>query len=217
MQAAGGFTQINHPTIFPSPPFPENQCRGCAWEYSDAETDYSSVDAVEIATGPAEFGPTGALGPNPFTVTGIQFWEEALAAGHKIAAVGSSDSHNAGRTPGGFTQSPIGTATTVVRAKELSPRGIRLAVKAGHTYVKVTGNDAPDLRFRATAAGRRPGDHGRHPALRRGTLHRPGARGRAGGLSARSAAADRDQGWRAAPIDSRHLGPTSSSTSKAAA
>jgi hypothetical protein len=156
VQAVGGFTQINHPTIFPSPPFPENQCRGCAWEYSDAETDYSSVDAVEIATGPAEFGPTGALGPNPFTVTGIQFWEEALAAGHKIAAVGSSDSHNAGLTPGGFTQSPIGTATTVVRTEELSPRGIGRAVKAGHTYVKVTGNDAPDLRFRATAAGAEP-------------------------------------------------------------
>ncbi len=156
VRAAGGFTQINHPTIFPSPPFPENQCRGCAWEYSAAETDYSSVDAIEIATGPAEFGPTGALGPNPFTVTGIEFWEEALAAGHKIAAVGSSDSHNAGRTPGGLTQSPIGTATTVVRAEALSPRGIRLAVKAGHSYVKVTGNDAPDLRFRASAAGAEP-------------------------------------------------------------
>lgn len=149
--AARGFTQINHPTIFPSPPFPRNQCRGCAWEYSDAETDYSKVDAIEIATGPAEFGPAGALGPNPFTVTGISFWEDALEAGHKIAAVGSSDSHNAGRTPGGITQAPIGTATTMVYAHELSNRGIRRAVRAGHTYVKVTGNDGPDVRLRATA------------------------------------------------------------------
>ena len=36
VRSAGGFTQINHPTIFPSPPFPEGLCRGCPWEYSDA-------------------------------------------------------------------------------------------------------------------------------------------------------------------------------------
>jgi hypothetical protein len=155
VHGSGGFTQINHPTIFPSPPFPASLCRGCSWSYSDEETDYSKVDAVEIATGPAGLDAPGEPGPNPFTVTGIEFWEEALAAGHKIAAVGSSDSHHAGRTPNPVTQAPIGTATTVVFADELSERGIRRGVEAGHTYVKVTGNDAPDLRFEARVPGSR--------------------------------------------------------------
>jgi len=41
-----GWTQVNHPTIFPSqvPTF-ANFCRGCSWAYSDAETDWSKVDA----------------------------------------------------------------------------------------------------------------------------------------------------------------------------
>lgn len=154
---AGGFTQINHPTIFPSPPFPAALCRGCPWEYSDAETDYSEVDGIEIATGPAGLQGPGEPGPNPFTVTGIEFWEDALDGGNKIAAVGSSDSHNAGRTPSPVTQAPIGTATTMVRADELSEDGIQCGVEAGHTYVKVTGNDGPDIRFR----GRRTGANGR--------------------------------------------------------
>jgi hypothetical protein len=40
-------------------------------------------------------------------------------------------------------------ATTVVYADELSERGIVKGVRAGHTYVKVWGNDGPDLRFSA--------------------------------------------------------------------
>jgi len=154
---AGGFTQINHPTIFPSPPFPTGLCRGCAWEYSDADTQYSKVDGIEIATGPAGLEGPGNPGPNPFTVTGIDFWERALDTGSKVAALGSSDSHNAGRTPNPVTQAPIGTATTMVRADELSEDGIQCGVEAGHTYVKVTGNDGPDIRFK----GRRPGSDGR--------------------------------------------------------
>ena len=153
IQSADGFAQINHPTIFPAPPFPPGLCRGCEWDYSPAQTGYENVDAIEIATGPAGLTTPGRPGPNPFTVTGIRFWEDALADGHKIAAVGSSDSHNAGRTPGGVTQAPIGTATTVVRADRLTAGSIRRGVKAGHTYVKVTGNDAPDLRFEARVPG----------------------------------------------------------------
>ena len=153
IRSAGGFTQINHPTIFPSPPFPEGLCRGCPWEYSDAQTDYSKVDGIEVATGPAGFRTGDTTGPNPFTVTAIEFWEDALAEGNRIAAIGVSDSHNAGRTPNPVTQAPIGTATTVVYADDLSERGIQRGVKAGHTYVKVTGNDAPDLRLTGRARG----------------------------------------------------------------
>jgi hypothetical protein len=145
----GGWTQINHPTIFPpTTPAAAALCRGCFWEYSEKETGYSRVDAYEVATGPAAFGTA----PNPFTVTAIAEYDRLLGLGHRMAAVGSSDSHNAGRTTSP-TQSPIGTAATAVRAAELSERGVLCAVRARHTYVKVTGSGGPDLRFTARPRG----------------------------------------------------------------
>lgn len=161
VHAARGFTQINHPTIFPSsnPAF-RFLCRGCSWDYTATETDFSLVDAIEIQTGPAAFGNA----PNPFTIDAIAFWESALAAGHHIAAVGSSDSHRAGRTSDAF-QSPIGQATTMVYARRLSEGAIRRAVQRGHTYVKLLGNAGPDLRFEAT------GRQGRRRAIMGDRLH----------------------------------------------
>ena len=153
IHAAGGYTQVNHPTTFPAlvPGF-SNLCRGCSWEYSDAETQWDKVDAFEVQTGPAGTAePRGhELGPNPFTPLAIQWWDELRAAGHRITAVGSSDSHNAGGG-NGTTQSPIGEATTVVYAEELSEEGIQAAVEAGHAYVKFFSPQGPDLRFDAVA------------------------------------------------------------------
>jgi len=144
VHAAGGFTQINHPTIFPSTnPFFVQFCRGCPWDYTDAETDYSSVDAVEVNTGPPP--PV-----NPYALSAIAFYERALDTGAKIAAVGASDSHNAGRTAGFLSpQAPVGTPTTMVYADELSEAGIRRGVQRRHTYVKLTGGRGPDLRLTA--------------------------------------------------------------------
>jgi hypothetical protein len=142
----GGWTQINHPTIFPPvSPAAAAFCRGCFWEYSEAETDFSEVDAYEIATGPADIGSDTQ---NPFTVTAIAEYDRLLGLGHRIAAVGSSDSHDAGSGTGPF-DAPIGEATTVVFAPELSEDGIRRGVQARHTYVKVSGNAGPDIRFEA--------------------------------------------------------------------
>ena len=154
VREAGGFTQLNHPTIFPSavPVFPLF-CRGCPWDYSSAETDLRLVDAIEVATGFAGLQDLGGTGPNPFTVLALDFYERALQSGNHIAAVGVSDSHNAGRTPGGFTQSPIGTGATAVLAPELSEQAIRCGVRAGHTYAKVTGATGPDVRLEARAPG----------------------------------------------------------------
>jgi hypothetical protein len=154
VRAAGGFAQVNHPTNFPSdvPGF-GLLCRGCPWDYSDEETDYAKVDAIEVATGPAGLQESGTLGPNPFTPLAVEFYEHALAAGHHVAAVGASDSHNAGRRNNPVTQSPIGQATTVVHASELSEDGLRCAVEQGRTYVKVWGNDRPDLRLEARVPG----------------------------------------------------------------
>ena len=158
IREAGGWNQLNHVETFPSevPTF-GNLCRGCSWEYSDAETDYSLVDAIEVATGPGGLQQGPEPGPNPFTPLAIQFYERAIDSGGKnsnhIAAVGSSDSHNAGTPDDPVTQSPIGQATTVVRADELSEQAIGDGVRAGHTYVKIWGADGPDLRLEATAAG----------------------------------------------------------------
>ncbi len=150
VKRAGGFNQINHPTIFPSeiPAF-ANLCRGCSWSYPVAQTGYSSVDAIEVATGPAGIG---GQGPNPFTVTAIDFWEQRLAQGFRIAALGVSDSHDAGEADGP-TSSPIGTGSTAVLAEELSETAVECGVEAGHTYAKVTGAGGPDVRMEARPPG----------------------------------------------------------------
>jgi hypothetical protein len=145
----GGWTQVNHPTIFPPvDPAVAALCRGCFWEYSDAQTDWSKVDAFEVATGPADIGGT----QNPFTVTAIARYDELAGLGYRIAAVGSSDSHKAGDASGAL-DAPIGEARTVVYADELSERGIRCGVLGRHTYAKVSGAIAPDLRFSARPYG----------------------------------------------------------------
>ena len=68
---------------------------------------------------------------NPYALSAIAFYERALDTGAKIAAVGASDSHNAGRTAGFLSpQAPVGTPTTMVYADELSEAGIRRGVQA---------------------------------------------------------------------------------------
>ena len=159
--AAGGFTQINHPTIFPSQiPLLAAFCRGCPWDYTPAQTDYSKVDAIEIQTGPPGLDQPPRPGPNPFTPLAIRFWDEAIDEGgansNHIAATGSSDSHQAGDQGSGadsILASPIGEGTTVVYADELSESGIQEGVEAGHTYVKPFGQPGPDLRLEATENG----------------------------------------------------------------
>jgi hypothetical protein len=159
IQESGDWSQLNHVETFPSevPTF-GNLCRGCSWEYTDAETDYSKVDAIEVATGPAglDAAPVDPA-PNPFTPLALAFYEDALDADganrNRIAAVGSSDSHNAGRANDPVTQAPIGTAQTIVYADELSEDGIGEGVREQHTYVKTWGSDGPDLRFEAAMPG----------------------------------------------------------------
>lgn len=143
---SGGFGQINHPTTFPESIYGP-LCRGCAWDYTDAETGYANVDAVEVHNGIPEFGPA----PNPFTDTAIGFYEDALATGSHIAAVGSTDAHDASETSN--TQAAVGQVVTAVYAPSLSQGAITRAVKADRTYVKVFGADGPDLRVTGTCPG----------------------------------------------------------------
>jgi hypothetical protein len=137
---ADGWTQLNHPTTCPSSnPICLQICRGCPWDYTTKETKPQLVDAIEVHNGPS--GTT-------FTRTAIDFWDALLATGQRITAVASSDSHRAG---GG--DAPIGIGTTVVYAEELSERGVRDAILAGHAYVKAFGPGSPDLRFEGRVVG----------------------------------------------------------------
>ena len=43
----------------------------------------------------------------------------------------------------------------MVRARDLSERAVAAAVRAGHTYAKLIGNQGPDLRWSARWRGRR--------------------------------------------------------------
>ena len=133
---------------------------GVAWSYSPEETDYSEVDAIEIATGPQGSRlPPLDPGPNPFTPLAIFFWESALAGGDQIAAVGLqrfAPGRGGRRRPPRHHRCTDRQATTVVKADELSENAIQRGVEAGHTYVKLFGNDGPDLRFEATAPGLAP-------------------------------------------------------------
>lgn len=159
---AGGWTQINHPRIFPPAENPVFAllCRGCAWLYSDRETNFRKVDAIEVSTGPATQGPPDDPQTFSFTAGGIAYYQHALATGAHIAAVSVSDSHYAGK-PQNPTQTPVGYGATAVFAKQLSEKGITAAVKAGHTYAKVLGAQGPDLRFTARRGRHRAifGDH----------------------------------------------------------
>ncbi len=149
IQSEGNWTQINHPSIFKDAPA---ACRGCAWNYSDAETDFSEVDAIEVQTGPAGLPSAAPATPNPFTAAAIAYYEHALDSGAHIAAVGSSDDHQGGADVG-LTASPVGNATTVVYANELSEQGITDGVKGDHTYVKLFGNSGPEITLAADVPG----------------------------------------------------------------
>ncbi len=144
----GGWGQLNHPTTFLYSPA---ECRGCAWTYDDAATGWSAVDTMEIANGIADLNHGNPpLSLNPFTPLAIKLYEKRLAEGDRITAVGSSDDHKAGADYGSGTNPIVGQATTVVYARKLSPDGIKAGVKAGQTYVKVFGTDAPDVILEAT-------------------------------------------------------------------
>ncbi len=148
LQEGGGWTQVNHPTIFPSSNAAfVSFCRGCPWDWTPAETDYPHVDAIEVQTGPADI----AGNINPFTLDAIAFYEARLAAGDHVAAVASSDSHKADMVDA--TTAPIGRGATVVYASELSKQAIVDGIHNDHTYAKLYGSDGPDIRVTAHSPG----------------------------------------------------------------
>jgi len=136
VHAAGALFAINHPVMELG-----DLCIGCAWHLAFP----TAVDGLEVNN--SGYRQLGALFNDPSTA----FWESLTSKGMKVAAVGGSDDHTAGRedTPYG---SPIGQPTTLVWATELSAAAIVDAVARGHTVVKGQGLGDPMVELRAGSA-----------------------------------------------------------------
>lgn len=132
VHAEGGLVSVNHPALDLG-----DLCIGCAFEHP---LDGLEVDAVEIQTGGLE--PVGGL----FTDEAIAFWERQPVA----AAIGGSDDHRAGMELG-FSESPIGSPTTMVQASELSIEGILEGIRRHRTVVKLQAPDDPMIELGAVS------------------------------------------------------------------
>ncbi|AKF04170.1 CehA/McbA family metallohydrolase [Sandaracinus amylolyticus] len=133
----GALFSINHPSLSLG-----EACIGCAWS---ATLDGAAIDAIEIQTG--ALSVTSLFLPRT-----IMRWEELVAAGHHVVALGGSDDHRAGMGTGTF-DSPIGSPTTMVWAEELSVGAILDGVRRGRTVVKLGGPDDPMIELSSPELG----------------------------------------------------------------
>lgn len=139
VRALGGLVSINHPGL-PS----GEMCMGCGWTMPGA--DLAEVDAVEVVNGSSAAAGGGPEGP----VAGFAFWLDALAAGHRLAAIGGSDNHDPARSGDGA----IGSPTTVVYAEGLSQPAILDAIRQGRSFIDISGAGAVHLDFTLRAGER---------------------------------------------------------------
>jgi hypothetical protein len=133
----GALFSVNHPTLDVG-----DICIGCAWAH---DVDPKSLDAIEIAT-----AGSSVL----FLQPTLDLWETWAEAGARLAAVGGSDDHRAGKDLGAFG-APIGTPTTMVYATELSTAGLLEGLREQRTVVKVRGPDDPMVDLSVVPGGER--------------------------------------------------------------
>jgi hypothetical protein len=115
-QAAGAFVSVNHPGD-PT----RASCIGCGWSITD--TDWNLVNGIEAVNGndPAHYEAD------------IRFWDQQLAKGNRLVAIGGSDTHRPER-------GTIGHPTTVVHAQNLSVEGILTAIRKGRVCIDLTAS-----------------------------------------------------------------------------
>ena len=77
--------------------------------------------------------------------------DSQLRAGHRLAAVGGSDNHNATISPGDV--GAIGWPTTAIEADELSVPAILKGIRAGRTFIDLTASRDKMVDFEADAQG----------------------------------------------------------------
>jgi len=134
-ESKGGIAIVNHAES------PGGEvCMGCRWE-PPADADMNLFSAVEVING----------GRTMFSSS--KYWDAQLSAGHRLAAVGGSDSHNATSPPG--PPGSIGWPSTVVEANELSVPAILNGIREGRTFVDLTASHDKQIDFEADAGDSR--------------------------------------------------------------
>jgi hypothetical protein len=133
--AQGALFSINHPALDLG-----DLCIGCAWKHALSP---EKIDAVEIGTG--GWRQSGLV----FGKKAIAFWDAICATGRHAAAIGGSDDHRAGRMLE-YNQSPIGSPTTMVYARELSVQGLLDGIRSGRTVVKLQDPTDPMIELDAS-------------------------------------------------------------------
>jgi hypothetical protein len=134
----GAIVSINHPRV------PTGEaCMGCGWS-PDPAVDMSLVQAVEIVNGHDVESVTA----------GLPFWHEQLQLGHRLTAIGGSDTHDV--TSRNIRPPParIGVPTTVVYARALSAAAIIAGIRAGNVFVDTAGTRDRTLEFTARHANK---------------------------------------------------------------
>lgn len=130
----GALVSINHPRV------PAGEaCMGCGWS-PKPPADMSLVQAVEVVNGHDVEN----------AIAGVPFWHEQLQLGHRLTAIGGSDTHDVTSKnvppPG-----RIGVPTTVVHARELSIDAIIEGIRAGNVFVDTAGTRDRMLEFTGKA------------------------------------------------------------------
>jgi hypothetical protein len=129
----GGIASVSHAEA-PGGEF----CMGCRWE-PPADLDMNLFTAVEVING------------GQIMFSSAKYWDAQLREGHRLAAIGGSDSHNATNKPG--PPGSIGWPTTVVEADELSVPAILNGIRAGRTFVDLTASHDKQVDFEAESGG----------------------------------------------------------------
>ena len=132
--AKGALVSINHPRV----PTGE-ECMGCGWSPKPAAT-MALVQAVEVVNG---YNVETA-------VAGVPFWQEQLQLGHRLTAIGGSDTHDATAKEILPPAARIGVPTTVVYASELSADGIMAGIRSGNVFIDTAGTRDRRLEFTAS-------------------------------------------------------------------
>ena len=133
VHSMGGIASVNHASS------PSGEvCMGCGWQPS-SNVDMSLFSAVEVING------------GQVMQSSTKFWDTQLREGHRLAAVGGSDSHNATNPPG--PPGSIGWPATAVEASELSVPAILDGIRGGRTFVDLTSSLDKIIDIEAEADG----------------------------------------------------------------
>lgn len=130
----GGIASVNHAES------PSGEiCMGCKWEPPDA-VDMTLFTGVEVINGGRR------------ALSSAKFWDDQLAHGLQLTAIGGSDSHNGSAQPG--ESGAIGWPTTVVEATALSVPAILDGIRRGRVFIDLTASRDRliDLEARDSAA-----------------------------------------------------------------